>query len=336
MPRFVTSLIGLLLLTGAITGLTIAPAARADSDGCATASVAQKPPQTVVKPAGVAHTVMVDGHPFAVWSKSPEQPKAAVLLVHGRTWSGRPDFDLTAGCEDLSLMNGLVAAGYAAYAVDMRGYGNTPRDSTGWLTPNRAAADLAGVLKWLNTKALGAISENGKPPKAHLFGWSYGSTMAQLMVQQHPDLAATLTLFGYPVRKGYSTTPADLPNQAPAKPNTRTNAISDFITPNTISATAIDAFAVAALKADPIRVDWRELEQWKALDGRKVQIPTLILQGEFDPLAKRRVHRKLKRRLNTRDKQWIVIKGGDHAAFMETPRKRFINAFTSFLDQHRN
>lgn len=295
-------------------------------------------PPLAVQPIGTAHTVIVDGHPFALWSKSPANPKAAVLLVHGRTWSGRPDFDLTTPCEDLSLMNGLVSAGYAAYAVDMRGYGTTPRDPSGWLTPNRAAADLAGVMEWLNAQGIGRTTNNSgaAAPKAHLFGWSYGSTMAQLMVQRRPKLAATLTLFGYPVRKGYSTTPANFPDEAPAKPNTHKNAVSDFITPNAISPTAIEAFAAAALAADPVRVDWRKLEQWSALKAGKVTIPTLLLQGEFDPLAKKRVHRKLFRRLKTKDKEWIVLEGGDHAAFMEEPRERFINAFTAFLNRHTN
>lgn len=286
------------------------------------------PLDTTTHAQGIAHQVTVDGHPFALWSKSPAQPKGAVLLVHGRTWSGRPDFDLVTECEDLSLMNGLVTAGYAAYALDMRGYGDTPRDKTGWLTPNRAAQDLAGVLSWLNSQQIG-----GKE-KAHLFGWSYGSTMAQLMVQQQPDLAATLTLFGYPVRRGYSKTPADVPEAAPAKPNTRKNAVSDFITPNSISSHAINGFAEVALAADPVRVDWRELEQWKALDGRRVRLPTLLLQGEFDPLAKKRVHKRLFRRLRSTEKQWVVIEGGDHAAFMEAPREFFINTFSNFLDQH--
>ena len=42
------------------------------------------------------HTVTVDGHPIAVHSKRPVRPRAAVVLVHGRTWSGLPDFDLQA------------------------------------------------------------------------------------------------------------------------------------------------------------------------------------------------------------------------------------------------
>lgn len=285
------------------------------ADNCETLAAAQ---------AGKAHTVQVDGHALAVWSKSPDQPSASVLLVHGRTWSGRPDFDLTAPCENLSLMNGLVAAGIAAYAVDMRGYGNTPRDSSGWLTPDRAAADIAGVLLWLQDR----LPATQKP---HLFGWSYGATMAQLSVQKNPQLAQSLTLFGYAVRKGYHKTPADSPTAPPRTTNTYKNAISDFVVPNAISKQAIESFANAALAADPVRADWRNLEQWRALNGRRVPLPTLLLQGEFDPLTRQRVHRKLFRRLPHPNKEWIIIKGGDHAAFMEAPRENFLSELSRFI-----
>ena len=87
------------------------------------------------------HNVVVDGHALAVWSKLPEHPHAVMLLVHGRTWSARPDFDLQVPGETLSLMDGLVAMNIATYAVDLRGYGESARDGSGWLTPGRAAAD---------------------------------------------------------------------------------------------------------------------------------------------------------------------------------------------------
>ena len=76
------------------------------------------------------HTVDADGHPLAVWEKSAEHASEAILLVHGRTWSALPDFDLQVNGEDLSLMDGLVAEGFAVFAVDLRGYGETPRDDS--------------------------------------------------------------------------------------------------------------------------------------------------------------------------------------------------------------
>ena len=84
---------------------------------------------------------------LALWRKAPAQPRRSVLLIHGRTWSGRPDFDLQVPGESRSFMDALVAQGYAAYALDLRGYGATPRDATGFLTPERAAADVAAALR---------------------------------------------------------------------------------------------------------------------------------------------------------------------------------------------
>ena len=282
----------------------------------------------------VRHTVTIDDHAFAIWEKSPPKAQHAVMLVHGRTWSSLPDFDLNTANADLSLMNALAAAGIAAYAIDMRGYGDTPRDATGWLTPNRAAADLIGAMQWLNDRL---EKTSGSGSRAHLFGWSYGSMIAQLALQQSQQLATGLILFGYPIRRGITKEPPNSDGAAPARANTKTNAASDFITPGSIDQDAIDEFVQRALEADPIRTDWRELRQWRALDGRNIRTPTLLLQGEFDPLAKRRAHKRLMRRLNTDDKQWVVIKQGDHAAFMEPnlgARAQFLSVLTGFIKTH--
>ena len=115
----------------------------------------------------IKHTVAADGHPMALWEKSSSAASEAILLVHGRTWSAIPNFDLQVEGEDLSLMDGLVNAGYAVYAIDMRGYGDTPRDETDWLTPDRAAKDLAIIMQWISEQK----EWRNKP---HLFGWSMG------------------------------------------------------------------------------------------------------------------------------------------------------------------
>lgn len=268
------------------------------------------------------HDVSVDGHVLRVWEKSPPAPRATLLLVHGRTWSSRPDFDLQVPGERLSLMDGLVARGIAAYGVDLRGYGETPRDATGWLTPNRAAADVAAVLRWL-------ADRTGDTP--FLFGWSYGAMVSQLTLQQQPDLAAGLILFGYPVRPGVARDPAGATGEPPRHATTAEAARSDFITPGSISEKAIEAFVEAALAADPVRADWRALAQWRALSGAAVRVPTLLLQAAGDPLARDDVHAELFATLATDDKAWVVIPGGDHAAFMETPRDYFLAQLTTFL-----
>ncbi|HEX7719270.1 MAG TPA: alpha/beta fold hydrolase [Woeseiaceae bacterium] len=271
------------------------------------------------------HTVIADGHPLAVWQKSAVQANDAILLVHGRTWSALPDFDLQVEGEELSLMDGLVDEGFAVYAVDLRGYGESARDESGWLTPDRAAADVAIVLEWID----GQQDWHRAP---HLFGWSMGSTISQLVAQRHPALMSSLTLYGY-WRDLDEVLPPDEPGISPLRrANTAEAAASDFITPGSISRRAIDGFVAAALASDPVRVDIRNMDHYNALDPAKVTVPTLVLQGEFDPIAPTDRQAKLFARLGTGHRQWVVIPGGDHAAHLEKPRPLFIHSLVSFIE----
>lgn len=270
------------------------------------------------------HTVIADGHPLAVWEKSAPHASEAILLVHGRTYSARPDFDLQVDGEDLSLMDGLVAEGYAVYAVDLRGYGETTRDDTEWLTPNRAADDVAIVVEWIAAAGDWSI-------RPHLFGWSMGSTVSQLAVQRQPGNVSSLTLFGY-WRDDDVELPADDWDIELAKAkNTVEHAASDFITPGSISQKAINAYVAQSLAADPIRVDLKGIAQYNALDGSRINVPTLVIVGEHDPLAPAERQAKLFTRLATGHKQWVTVPGGDHAAFLESPRAYFIHELVAFL-----
>ena len=88
-------------------------------------------------------TVDAQGHPLTVWSRRPPDPQGVVVLLHGRTWGARTAFDFEPRAGSRSLLKALAAAGYATYAVDLRGYGETARDRSGWLSPGRAAAAAA-------------------------------------------------------------------------------------------------------------------------------------------------------------------------------------------------
>ncbi|MFI5311453.1 MAG: alpha/beta hydrolase [Gemmatimonadales bacterium] len=278
--------------------------------------------------ARLKHTVMSNGHPLTLWEKRAAQPTRAIVLLHGRTWSSVPDFDLQVAGEQRSLMDALVAKGYAVYALDLRGYGATPRDKSGWNSPKVAADDLGAALEWVMTNS-------GLPGKPVLFGWSNGATIAHLSAQKYPERISDLILFGY-------WKDPDL--EIPAVPDTITPlrerttaeaAASDFIAPNAISKKAVRAYVAAALAADPVRTDWRRLEEYNALYPARVRVPTLLLQGELDPMLPSEALGRFFSRLGTPDRQWVVIAGGDHAALLEDMQPAFVAAMVGFIERPR-
>ncbi len=272
------------------------------------------------------HIVDSGGHPMSLWHKQPsgdyDQSKQIVLL-HGRTWSSLPDFDLQVKGEELSTMDNLVSLGFSVWALDARGYGETPRDKSGWNSPDKAAKDAFNVLTWIEKKT-------GTKPV--LFGWSYGSMVSQLMVQQYPDAAKAVILYGYPIDPDATYDVDPSPKTPPKKQNTAKNAASDFIVPGSISQKAIDTYVSESLKADPYRADWNELQQWAQLDAKEIKLPLLLLQGEHDPLAESESHARFFIKLPNANKQWVVLAGGDHAALLETPKDRLVHSINDFVE----
>ena len=271
-------------------------------------------------------TVTADGHPLALWTRAAAKPKGAIVLLHGRTWSALPDFDLQVPGENLSVMQAFVRRGYTVYALDARGYGATPRDASGWLTPNRAATDVAAVLRFVHAR-------HPALPMPTLLGWSYGSMVAHLTLQQNPTLASAVVLFGYPFSPDARFPVAADTGAPPREANTATNAASDFIAPNGISKRAVDAYVSVALKADPVRVDWNRLHEWSALSPAALKVPLLLLHGELDPYAPIANQAKSFALFGSPDRQWIILAGGDHAALVEKTLPAFIAAIVNFIER---
>ncbi len=271
------------------------------------------------------YTVPADGFPLAVWCRSPAAPQGTILLVHGRTWSSLPDFDLQVPGEAKSVLAALAGHGWAACAVDLRGYGSTPRDSTGWDTPQRSARDVAIVLAWMAARPHGTR-------RPVLLGWSNGALVAQLAAQEFPKRLSALVLYGYPWdgRTPYTADPAD--EKPLYQRNTADDATSDFITPGSISRATITAYMSTALTTDPILTDWRHADEFNALDPSRLIMPVLMVQGEFDPSMTRGDLDRIYNRIRSRPKRLTILHGGDHASLLEKTEPTFIDAVMAFLD----
>ncbi len=313
---------GLLRILSSLPSLAVALAACAPARSGAPAAPAAAlvTASAPVEPARLVVTAD-DGFQLTMWRKAPARNRRAVLLIHGRTWSGRPDFDLQVPGESRSFMDSLVAQGYATYALDLRGYGGTPRDATGFLTPERAAADVAAALRTIGNRPV-------------LFGWSLGAAVAQLTAQRTPELMSAVILFGSAFNPKEHPIPEHPDPETPARmPTTAEQAAEDFHAPGAISRRAIDAYVKAALAADPVRNDWRHDTEWNALAPEDVHVPTLVIQAELDPDARTEDYGWMFTHLGTADRQWVVIPGGDHAALLEETAPRMITAIRAFIER---
>jgi pimeloyl-ACP methyl ester carboxylesterase len=288
-----------------------------------------------LQPAGAAQppalerlTVRSDGHPMAVWARRPASPRGVILLVHGRTWSSRPDFDLQAPGPGRSVMASFAARGFAAYAVDLRGYGETPRDATGWLTPKRSVTDILNVLTWI-------AAQHPSLPRPTLVGWSRGAIMAGMAAQLAPGRVSNVVLFGFASDPELEFVDGEAPGKPQMLKNTAASAASDFILPAAISKPVIAAFVQQALKADPVLVDVKDDREFNGFKAAELRTPTLVLFGSDDPGVLIDEAGKMFATIAAKDKQMIVLPGAGHAAQLEDTHDAWIAAIVSFIDRPR-
>ena len=276
------------------------------------------------------HDVVVDGHHLAVWQKKPAQaPRAAILLLHGRTWSSLPNFDLQVPGERRSFMDALADTGLDVFAVDLRGYGATLPDRTGWLTPNRAVADVHAVVAWIQQR-------NAGPARLPIFllGLSRGAMVAAMAAQQHPESLGGVILLGFGFDPDAQIPATDPPARPVRAPNTADSAASDFITRDAYTGPTLTAFVRAALKTDPVLVDWRDESQFNAFRPQQMLVPALLVHGDRDPQAPLAVETKLFTRFGATDKAWVVLPGADHAAHLEKSQVELVRTIVWFIRRH--
>jgi pimeloyl-ACP methyl ester carboxylesterase len=284
----------------------------------ALAAAAQAPP------ALERFTVDSDGHPMAVWARRPSAPIGTILLVHGRTWSSRPDFDLQVPGLQRSVLVSLAARGFAAYAVDLRGYGETPRDATGWLTPNRSVADIINVLEWVSAR-------HPSLPKPTLVGWSRGAIMAGMTAQSAPSRVSNVVLFGFAYDPDLKFADLDSSEEPARLKNTAASAASDFVSPKVTPRAVVSAFVEQALKTDPVLVDVKDDAEFNGFNPAKLTTPTLVLFGTADPGVLAEDVRKMLSRVAARDKKAVALPGADHVAQLEDTHEAWIEAIVGFI-----
>jgi pimeloyl-ACP methyl ester carboxylesterase len=275
------------------------------------------------------------------------EPRGCVLFVHGAT-VGSVLFDLPK--PGLSILDVCASEGLAAYAVDLRGYGHSPR------SPEMDASPEACSLQCTGTDAIEDISEavqfiveRHQRVKLRLAGGSWGSLTSARFAIAYPNLVEQLILIAplYGTRnEGWLQTLADPSNPKLINPQlggyrfvTAIDLLARWdpeIAPGDRSKRrdprVFAAMVQAEIDADPRspRVDAFRVpngtlhELFEVFSGRPIynpsaiSCPTVLIRGECDLTSTAADVDKLQSKLSTAPVATVTLSDAGH--FMQAER----------------
>lgn len=272
----------------------------------------------------------VDAHGIAiVYDRYPAvgTPRAVVQLLHGvGEHAGRY----------AALIAALTAGGYAVYADDHRGHGRTgmkqhggDASKLGHLGPGGHPAAVAAC--WQFTELI--RTENPDLPLVML-GHSWGSFLAQMLLNKHPEAYDAVILSGSALRMPGSLNAGDL--NAPWKAPGATG----------LEWLSSDPAVGAAFHADPLTVEVPLAKLFGLVDAARLfgrprrnlghDVPVLLIVGRDDTVGGPRSVHKLadayRRRSGLTDLTTLVYPDARHEVFNEVMQGEVRADVLSWLD----
>ncbi|MBO9577422.1 MAG: alpha/beta hydrolase [Microbacteriaceae bacterium] len=268
---------------------------------------------------------------YHVWSHP--QPKAVVQLLHGLG-------EHATRYEDLA--QALVAAGYEVWADEHRGHGQTGLDQwggdrarLGHLGKGGHDATVAAV------KAFGKLIRAARPSVPFvLLGHSWGSFIAQMLLDQQPEEYDAVVLSGSAYRTFSGMNSGDL--------NARFKRTVEH--PTGYEWLSRDPAVVAAAAADPLMTKAKLMRLFGLRDALKIlgtpraglaaerDVPVLLIVGSEDPVGGERSVRRLAEayigKAGLTDVTVIVYDGARHEVFNETNGDEVVADVIGWLDRH--
>lgn len=135
-----------------------------------------------------AHDIYADdGTRIRLWERSQAESDEAVLFVHGATYGGRGVFDVDAPDIETSWLRTVAEDGPAAFAIDIRGYGDSERplelEGPSEAHPSVVRAPIAADDV---TAALEFIVD--RVNHVHLVGYSWGTIVCGILFRREIDV----------------------------------------------------------------------------------------------------------------------------------------------------
>jgi pimeloyl-ACP methyl ester carboxylesterase len=257
-----------------------------------------------------------------LWQKSPPAaPRGTLFFVHGSSMASQPTFDLEVpGRPHSSAMEWFAAQGFDTWCLDNEGYGRSDKSRPINCDIPNGADDLAVASEYV-LKASGA-------KKLLMYGISSGALKAALFAQRHPERVARLALDAFVWTGEGSPTLAERRKRLPdfisrnRRPIDRAFVRSIFSRdhPGTADEATVEAFATAILALDdsvPTGTYVDMCSKLPLVDPEKIDVPTIIMRGEYDGIAGIDDLLAFFGKLPHPDKQFTVMPGISHASFQQ-------------------
>jgi len=248
-------------------------------------------------------------------------PRGTLLFVHGSSMASQPTFDLRVpGRPHSSAMEWFAERGFDTWCLDNEGYGRSDKSRPINFDIPNGADDLAAASEY--------VLKISKHKKLLVYGISSGALKAALFAQRHPERVARLALDAFVWTGDGSPTLAERKKRLPEfqaknrRPIDRAFVHSIFNRdhPGTADEATVEAFATEILKLDdsvPTGTYVDMCSRLPLVDPEKINVPTIVMRGQWDGIASFEDLLEFYRRLPHPDKQFSVMEGISHASFQQ-------------------
>lgn len=274
-----------------------------------------------------------------LWEKYVGTPdgKPAVLFVHGSSMASQPTFDLDVpGRPDSSVMDWFARRGFVAWCVDMEGYGRSDKKRDITCDIANGADDLASATDY--------VMALRSTPAFLTYGISSGALRAALFAQRHPQRVARLALDAFVWTGEGSPTLAQRRQKLPEFLKTKRRPIDRAFVqsifardhPDCVEQRVVDAFADAILALDDSMPNGTYIDMCSKLpvvDPAQINVPTMIMRGQFDGIAAIGDLVAFFLRLPNPDKQFTLMSGISHASFQQKNYRMVYHILHAFFTQ---
>ena len=279
---------------------------------------------TVTWKGGTEHWTRKGDVKLFLWNKKAApgtKPAGTILFVHGSSMASQPTFDLTVpGRADSSAMDYFASLGYDTWTMDNEGYGRSDKSRPINCDIPNGADDLAAGTELI-------LRQTGAK-KLLIYGISSGALKAALFAQRHPERVARLALDAFVWTGEGSPTLEQRKKRLPEflKINRRpidrafVHSIFERDHPGTADKATIEAFADQILKLDdsvPTGTYVDMCSKLPLVDPAKINVPTIVMRGQWDGIASFEDLLEFYRRLPHADKQFSAMEGISHASFQQ-------------------